>query len=267
MTSFATTSGGHRVAYATSGRPWRPALVLTHSLGGDHHLWDAQAEALKSQYFIVAIDHLGHGESDAPQGDYTVADLAGAVLAVADVAELDRFHYCGLSVGGLAGQWLGVHHPDRLSSLTLSNTAAKIGDSETWDERIQIARTQGLGALVDGVMARWFSPGFAEQHPEQFERSKATLLATDPGGYAGVCAAIRDADFRDSVASIAVPTLVIGGTGDLATPIEQARWLHEQISGSRLVELEAAHLGNLDRGPEFTAALDQFLGEMTPDRA
>jgi 3-oxoadipate enol-lactonase len=263
MTSFATTSAGSRIAYATAGRPWRPALVLTHSLGSDHHLWYAQIDALKAQYFIVAVDHLGHGESDVPDGDYQVEDLASAILAAAAAAEVDRFHYCGLSVGGLAGQWIATHQPDRLLSLTLSNTAAKIGTAELWQERIDIARTQGLGALVDGVMARWFSPGFDVAQPDQFARSRSTLLATDPNGYAGVCAAIRDADLRDSASSISVPTLVIGGTRDLATPIDQARWLHEQIAGSRLVELEAAHIGNLDCSTEFTAALDTFLGEQS----
>ena len=264
--SFTTTPSGTRVAYATSGRPWRPAVVLTHSLGSDHHLWDSQMEALKSQYFVVAVDHVGHGASDVPEGDYTVGDLATAILAAADAAELDRFHYCGLSVGGLAGQWIATQHPDRLLSLTLSNTAAKIGTAELWQERIDIARSQGLSALVDGVMARWFSPGFDVAQPEQFARSRSTLLGTNPNGYAGVCAAIRDADLRESVASITAPTLVIGGTRDLATPIEQARWLHDQIPASQLVELEAAHLGNLDCSTEFTAALDRFLAETTPAR-
>ena len=264
MTSFATTSSGTRIAYETAGRPWRPALVFTHSLGSDHRMWESQIQALKSQYFIAAIDNVGHGQSDVPPGDYSVGDFADAVLAVAAAAELERFHYCGLSVGGLTGQWLGVHHADRLLSLTISNTSAKIGTAELWDERIRIARTQGMGALVDGVIARWFSPQFAEDHPEQFDIARATLLATDPAGYAGVSAALRDADLRDSVGSISVRTMVIGGVNDLATPIEQARWLHDQIAGSRLVELDAAHLSNLDREAEFTAALDQFLGETTP---
>lgn len=264
MTSFATTPSGTRIAYETGGRPWRPALVLTHSLGSDHRMWEPQVQALKSQYFIVAIDNVGHGESDVPPGDYSVDDLGEAVLAVAEAAELERFHYCGLSVGGLTGQWLATRHPQRLLSLTVSNTAAKIGAPELWDERIRIARTDGMAALVDGVIARWFSPGFADEHPSEFAQARATLLGIDPNGYAGVCAALRDTDLRDSVPSIDVPTLVIGGVHDLATPIEQARWLHENIRGSRLVELEAAHLSNLDRQAEFTSALDAFLGEMTP---
>jgi 3-oxoadipate enol-lactonase len=157
-----------------------------------------------------------------------------------------------------------VHHGERLLSLTLCNTAAKIGSAELWEERIQLARTEGMCAFVDGVIVRWFSTDFANREPQRFADARATLLATDPIGYAGVCAALRDGDLREQVGSIALPTLVIGGTNDQATPIEQARWLHQQIAGSRLVELDAAHLSNLDREAEFTAALDQFLGQTTP---
>jgi 3-oxoadipate enol-lactonase len=146
----------------------------------------------------------------------------------------------------------------------LCNTAAKIGAAETWQERIDIARNQGMAGLVDTVIARWFSEGFEQSHPEAFAAARATLAATNPVGYAGVCAALRDADLRDVVASIAVPTLVIGGVNDLATPIDQARWLHTQIAGSQLVELDAAHLSNLDRKTEFTAALDSFLSNISP---
>jgi 3-oxoadipate enol-lactonase len=264
MTTFATTSSGTRIAYSVAGRPWRPSLILAHSLGSDHDMWEPQVQALKDQYFIVSIDNIGHGESDVPSGDYTVADMAAGVLAVADAAELAQFHYCGLSVGGITGQWLGVHFGDRLLSLTLCNTAAKIGSAELWEQRIQSARTQGMSALVDGVIARWFSAGFAEREPQRFATARATLLATDPNGYAGVCAALRDADLREIVGSITLPTLVIGGTSDQATPIDQARWLHDQIAGSRLVGLDAAHLSNLDSEAAFTAALDRFLGENTP---
>ncbi|MEP7202738.1 MAG: 3-oxoadipate enol-lactonase [Ilumatobacteraceae bacterium] len=263
MTSFTTTPNGTRIAYAVAGRPWRPSLIFTHSLGSDHHMWDQQVQVLKDQYYIVSIDNLGHGDSDVPSGDYTVADMAAAVIAVADAEELDRFHYCGLSVGGFTGQLVGAQHSDRLLSLTLCNTSAKIGTPELWDERIQIATTQGMSALVDGVIARWFSADYAEREPKRYGGAKSTFLATDPNGYAGVCAALRDGDLRESAGAITTPTLVIGGTADLSTPIEQSRWLHEHIADSRLVELGAAHLSNLDREPEFTAALDQFLGEHT----
>lgn len=259
MSSFATTPTGTRIAYSTAGRPWRPALILAHSLGSDRRMWEPQVLALKEQYYIVSIDNIGHGESDVPTGDYSVADMAAGVLAVADAEELGQFHYCGLSVGGITGQYLGVHHADRLVSLTVCNTAAKIGTPELWNERIDIARSQGMGALVDGVIARWFSPDFAERNPDRLALARQTLLATNSDGYAGVSAALRDTDLRDVVGLIALPTMVIGGANDQATPIEQARWLHSQIDDSRLVELDAAHLSNLDREPEFTAALEQFL--------
>lgn len=264
MTSFAATPAGTRLAYATAGRPWRPAVVFAHSLGSDHRMWHPQIESLKSQYFIVSTDIVGHGESDAPEGEYSIADLAAAVIAVADAAEIERFHFCGLSVGGFIGQSLGIDHGDRLLSLTLANTAAKLGAPERWQERIDVATKQGMASLVDSVIARWFSPGFADNHADVYAGARETLLATDPTGYAGVCAALRDGDLRDAVPSITVPTLVIGGTADESTPVEQARWLHDQITGSRIVELEAAHLSNLDREPEFTAALDKFLSETTP---
>jgi 3-oxoadipate enol-lactonase len=264
VTNFATSANGTRVAYATAGQRRRPALILTHSLGSDHHMWDPQVQALEEQYYILSIDNIGHGDSDVPAGDYSLADMAGGVLAVAAAENSERFHYCGLSVGGITGLWLAVHHPERLMSLTLCNTAAKIGAPELWSERIDIARSAGMGALVDGVIARWFSPDFAEREPARFARARATLLATDPTGYSGVCAALRDADMRNEVASITAPTLLIGGINDQATPIDQARWLHAEIRGSRLVELDAAHLSNLDREGEFTAALDTFLRANTP---
>ena len=222
-------------------------------------MWDLQVKALKDQFFTVAIDNIGHGNSDVPAGDYTIAEMAATVLAVADAAELDQFHYCGLSVGGITGQYLATQHPERLLSLTLCNTAAKIGTAELWDERSETARSQGMGALVDSVMARWFSPHFADRYPQCFAQARETLLATDPIGYAGVCAALRDSDLSDVVGSITTPTLIIGGKADQATPIELSRWLHEQIETSQLVELPAAHLSNLDRGEEFTAALRRFL--------
>jgi 3-oxoadipate enol-lactonase len=239
-------------------------LILAHSLGADHQMWAPQIDSLKSQYFIIAIDNIGHGDSGVPPGDYTVDDFAQAVIAVADAAELERFHFCGLSVGGITGLLVAAQHSDRLLSLTVCNTAAKIGSSDLWSQRIEVARSQGMASLVDGVIARWFSPDFPEREPERFALARSTLLATDPAGYAGACAALRDGDLTDSVSSIATPTLVIGGVNDQAATIEQSRWLHEHIAGSRLVELDAAHLSNLDRADEFTSAMNEFLASTTP---
>jgi 3-oxoadipate enol-lactonase len=169
-----------------------------------------------------------------------------------------------LSVGGITGLLVAAQHADRLLSLTVCNTAARIGSAELWNQRIDVARTKGMDALVDGVVARWFSDDFADREPELFERARSTLLATDANGYAGVCAALRDGDLSASVPAISTPTLVIGGIRDQAAPIEQSRWLDEHIADSRLVELDAAHLSNLDRADDFTSALRQFLASTTP---
>jgi len=264
MTSFATTSTGTRIAYFAAGRPSRPALVLAHSLGADHRMWVPQIDALSNEYFTVAIDNIGQGASSAPTGDYSVADFVEAAIAVADAENLERFHFCGLSGGGITGLLLAARHPDRLLSLTVCNSGARIGTADLWNKRIEIARTQGMAALVDGVIARWFSADFPEREPQWYEQAKATLLATDPNGYAGTCAALRDGDLTKDVSSISTPALVIGGLQDQAAPIEQSRWLHDHIDASRLVELDAAHLSNLDRADEFTSALTDFVASTTP---
>jgi 3-oxoadipate enol-lactonase len=222
-------------------------------------MWQAQVDALSPTYRVVAVDIRGHGRSEVSDGDYTLDQLGQDVIDVADALALDTFHYCGLSIGGLIGQWLGLNAADRLRSLTLCNTGAKISEVDRWNERIEVARTQGMPALVDAVIERWFTPGFTTGHPDDIASARTWLLETDPAGYAGCCAAIRGADLRDDVQAITTPTLVIGGTGDVATPPEQSEFLHEQIKGSQLTLLDAGHLSNLEREAEFTAALLGFL--------
>ncbi len=181
------------------------------------------------------------------------------MIDVADALGIDRFDYCGLSIGGLIGQWLGLHAAARLRSLTLCNTGAKISDVERWNERIDVARTTGMAALVDAVIDRWFTPEFADAHPEDIEGFRSQLLATDPLGYAGCCAAIRGADLRDDVHGIVTRTLLVAGTRDIATPPELTDDLHAQIEGSHVVSLEAGHLSNVEQPDAFTDALTRFL--------
>jgi 3-oxoadipate enol-lactonase len=236
-----------------------PPLILVHSLGCDRRMWEPQIQPLSKKFRVIAVDIRGHGRSDVPAGDYTLEQLGRDVVDIADALSLDTFHYCGLSIGGLIGQWLGLNAGTRLRSLTLCNTGAKISEVERWNERIDIARTQGMPALVDAVIDRWFTPAFIAAHPDAIERARRWLLATDAGGYAGCCAAIRGADLRDEVGAITTRTLVIGGTGDVATPPEQSAFLHAQIKGSDLKLLDAGHLSNVEQRDEFTEALLGFL--------
>lgn len=236
-----------------------PAVILVHSLGCDRRMWQAQVAALSPSFRVVAVDIRGHGRGEVPDGDYTLDQLGRDVVDVADALSLDAFHYCGLSIGGLIGQWLGLNASARLRSLTLCNTGAKISEIERWNERIEVARTQGMPALVDAVIERWFTPDFITSHPDDIARARDWLLETDARGYAGCCAAIRGADLRSEVRAVTTRTLVIGGTGDIATPPEQSEFLHEQIAASELKLLDAGHLSNIEREPEFTEALLGFL--------
>jgi 3-oxoadipate enol-lactonase len=248
------------LAWRELGRPDGPAVLFSHSLGADASMWAPQSEALAPTHRVILVDHLGHGASPVPPGPYTLAELAASVLAVADRLEIDRFAFVGLSLGGLVAQWLGINASSRLTQLVAANTGARIGSVESWNERIAAVRAGGMASIRDGVLARWFAPGFAEIAPERFAAIADVFGATDPEGYVGCCAALAAADLRDELGSISTPTLVIGGSVDLATPPELAESLAGAISGAELAIIDgAAHLSNLDHAAEFTEVLVQFL--------
>jgi 3-oxoadipate enol-lactonase / 4-carboxymuconolactone decarboxylase len=249
---FATTQGC-RIYYRLEGSARKPLLVLVHALGADHGLWDPQMPALLRYFQVLRLDLRGHGASDAPAGDYTIAQLAGDVLAT---ASREHFSYCGLSLGGMIGQWLGANHAQRIERLVLANTSPRVADPSLFEVRRKIALTEGLLAIEPVVMGRFFSsPGNAAA-----DSIRATLLATDAVGYAGCCAAIRDMDHRPLLPRIAVPTLVIGGDADVSTPwTGHGEVLASHIPAARATKIEAAHLSNLERPSTFTNAVLEFL--------
>ncbi len=254
------TSDGTRIGFELTGNPEGAPLIFLHSLGSARSQWQPQADALQATHHLLLVDTRGHGTSDAPTGDYTLAQLATDVIELADMAGFRTFHLCGLSLGGMMGQWIAIHHGDRLRSLTLANTGAKISTVDAWNERASIARTQGLTPLLDAVLARWFTPGFARQHPDEVAAVRATLTATAPSGYAGCCAALRDADLRTQVPQISARTLLIAAAHDPATPPTDLAFLHATISGSQLRLIEdASHISNIEAADEFTAALKAHL--------
>jgi len=243
------------------GGPLRP-LVMVHALGADRAMWSQQVPRLSSERRVVLLDLPGHGASSAAPGHYTLEDLGLDVLDVATGAGVDEFDLCGISLGALVTLWLGINAPDRAHALVISNTAARVGSEELWSARIEAVETGGMEAVREAAVARFFSPEHASTQPATVAEATRTLLAVDPVGYAGCCAALRDADLRDSVGAIRSPTLVIGGDRDIATPPEEAVWLHEHIPGSSLRILEgAAHLSNLERPEEWSAEVAPFLDE------
>jgi 3-oxoadipate enol-lactonase len=179
-------------------------------------------------------------------------------LKLLDFLGIARAHFCGLSMGGMTGMWLGIHAAERLASLTLANTAARIGPVAMWNERIAIVMTAGMSAISDAAVARWFTPSFVAEEPEVVAKVKGSMERTLPDGYAQCCAAVRDADFSEDVARIATPVLVINGAHDLATPPAEGHFLAQRIPGAHSVTLNAAHLSNIEAPLEFSDALRSF---------
>lgn len=256
---FHTTDDGCRLAYALTGPETAPALVLSNSLGTDRSLWDQQVHAFAERYRVLRYDTRGHGESDAPAGNYTIDRLGRDALSLMDGVGMRQAHVCGVSIGGLTTLWLGIHAPDRVHRLVLANTAARVGSLEFWAERMRVARTEGLEPLADLTMQRWFTERFRRAEPEVVARLRATMLRVPVAGYLGCCAALRDADLRELATRVQAPSLVVTGSADVATPPAAGEALAAAIPGARLRELDAAHLANVEQSAAFTAAVLAFL--------
>jgi 3-oxoadipate enol-lactonase/4-carboxymuconolactone decarboxylase len=251
---------GTRLFYRLEGRIGRPLLILSHSIGTDNGMWAPQAADLLPHFQILRYDTRGHGASDAPAGEYSIEMLGRDVLGLADALGIKQFAFCGLSLGGAIGQWLGIHGAERLTHLILANTSPQFGPSSNWESRIKMVREGGMRAIVDMAMNRFFSPDTLARDDVFASAVRDVLLATDAAGYVGCCAALRDVDNRESLRQIRVPTLVIAGDRDVSTPWEgHGEILAHEISGARVVRLPAAHLSNLERPRSFTASLLDFL--------
>lgn len=250
---------GCRIACEFIPRDGAPVIVLSPSLGTSMGLFDAQVEALSGRFGILRYDPRGHGASDVPSGGYSLDRLGSDVIGLLNALGIERAHFVGVSLGGMTGQWLGYRAPERLLSLTLANTSAYMGPPSGWAERIDHVLTNGMGPMVEPVIERWFTPGFRENEPAPVQRIADMLLATDPRGYAGCSAAIRDMDLRPTAGLIDVPTLVIAGLQDPATPPEHADFLASNIPGAKLASLDAAHLSNVELPEQFNAAVLEFL--------
>ncbi|RON01702.1 3-oxoadipate enol-lactonase [Pseudomonas brassicacearum] len=248
--------------YQLDGPEHAPVLVLSNSLGTDLHMWDVQIPALTEHFRVLRFDTRGHGRSLVTPGPYSIEQLGRDVLALLDALKIERAHFCGLSMGGLIGQWLGINAGERLHKLVVCNTAAKIGDPSGWNSRIETVLRDGPAAMValrDASIARWFTPDFAQANPAVAKQITDMLAATSPQGYAANCAAVRDADFREQLSLINVPSLVIAGTEDAVTPPSGGHFIQEQVKGAEYAEFYAAHLSNVQAGSAFSDRVLSFL--------
>jgi 3-oxoadipate enol-lactonase len=237
----------------------RPAVVFSNSLGTDLSMWDAQAAVLVKRFYVVRYDTRGHGGSSAPVGPYTIAQLGGDVLGLLDHLDIERAHVVGLSMGGVIGQWLGAHAPQRLHKLVLANTAAKIGTREGWQARADAVRSAGMNEIAAGSPARWFTPDFVARQEVVVGTMQKTVRGLDPEGYAACCEALAVADLRPDLGRIEAATLVIAGAQDPVTTVADAQALAGAIKGAALATLPASHLSNVEAPDRFTDALASFL--------
>jgi 3-oxoadipate enol-lactonase/4-carboxymuconolactone decarboxylase len=253
-------AGGLRQYYRLDGRDDRPVLIFSHSLGCDHTQWDPQAAALLPHFRILRYDLRGHGATEVTPGDYTIELLARDALALADALGIRRFAFCGLSLGGMIGQWLGANAGDRLSALVLANTSPRFPDPSIMDGRRRTVLESGMTPLEESVMGRFFQAGSLAANPPAVARIRRVLLSTSPVGYAGCCAAVRDMDHRAILGAIRTPTLIIVGDRDVSTPWQgHGEVFAQSIPGACVRDLPTAHLSNLEAPQSFTAALAQFL--------
>jgi 3-oxoadipate enol-lactonase/4-carboxymuconolactone decarboxylase len=250
---------GHTCHYRVDGPDDAPVLMLSHSLGLDYGMWDQQADDCHRFFRVIRYDLRGHGASEVTAGDYTIDQLGRDALALADALGIQRFAFCGLSIGGMIGQWLGVHARERLTHLVIANSSPR-PDAAAFEARRRAVLEDGMAPVEPLAMGRFFSPAFLTANSAPVTWARRTLLGNNPAGYAGCCAAIRDMDMRDRLHEIGTPTLIICGTDDVPMPwTGHSEIMANAIAGSVAVRLPAAHISNLERPRAFSAALHAFL--------
>jgi 3-oxoadipate enol-lactonase len=248
------------VHHVVDGRAGTPPLVFSNSLGTTLEMWDPQVAPLAERFHVVRYDRRGHGRSPVPPGPYRIDDLGADVIELLDTLGLERVSFCGLSIGGMVGMWLASEAPARIDRLVLCCTAPFLPPAEQWHERAAAVRGGGVAAVVDAVLARWFTPAFHRERPDVIERFRTMLVETPAEGYAACCEAIAALDLRERLASITAPTLVITGAEDPVAPPDAGAELAQAIPGAgHVVVAQAAHIANIAQPRAFNRALIDHL--------
>ncbi|CAB1065904.1 Beta-ketoadipate enol-lactone hydrolase (EC [Olavius sp. associated proteobacterium Delta 1] len=251
-----------QINYELSGQEGAPVVMLSHSLASSMMMWNPQLESLEAHFNVLRYDMRGHGDSDAPEGAYTLALLAEDAVALLDALGIDTVHFVGLSIGGMIGQGLALNHADRLKSLTLCDTSAIMPDEAQpiLRERIALARENGMADQVDGTLERWFTPQYLNQNPPAVEMIRQQVQATPLAGYIGCSEALGGLNYLGRLSEIKLPTLIMVGEEDPGTPVAASQAIHERIAGSHLVILPSArHLSNIEQAEAFNKSLMNFL--------
>jgi 3-oxoadipate enol-lactonase len=253
-------ANGARLAYRIDGPQGAPVVMLSNSLMSTHVMWDPQIAALTERFRVLRYDTRGHGESEVTPGPYSIEQLADDAAGLIEATGVGAVHFVGLSMGGMIGQQLAVRHPRRVLSLSLCDTASEMPPRSMWEARFETARSQGVSALVDSTIQRWFVKSFIEREPEAIAWVRKMILQTTPEGYIACASAVRDMSQTHILRQIRVPTQVIVGRDDPACTLAASEVLHREIEGSTLHVIDdAAHLANIEKPQEFTGLLVDFI--------
>lgn len=261
--SLPTRNGTFRVA--VRGADDAPALLFSNSLGTTLEMWEGQLAAFSATHKVVCYDTRGHGGSPVTEGPYRFSELGDDVLAVMDALHIDRAAFCGISMGGHTGLWLGVHAGERFSGIAVCNSAARIGTEQAWAERAAAVRNGGAAAMKElaaSAPERWFTSDFVSAQPAVVAAAQGMIESIDPEGYAACCEALAVSDLHPELGRIATPTLLLAGESDPVTTVADAQAMHNAIAGSSLASVPASHLSNLEAPQAFNQALARFLGTL-----
>ena len=252
-------SDGCPIHVEVEGPDTAPVLMLSNSLGVDLSMWEPQVGPFSRHFRLVRYDRRGHGQSGFTPGPYTMEQLARDDLAILDALGIAKANFCGISMGGMVGQWLGAFAPERIDRLVLSNTGSFYPLKDPWNDRIKAVREGGVAAVADTVLGVWFTKDFHAREPATVKRFCDMLVSNVIEGYVGCAAAVRDMDHRDILAKIKAPTLLIAGRHDGSATVEAAEFIRDRIPGAKLDILDAAHISNIEQAAAFNAAVLGFL--------
>ncbi|QND63116.1 alpha/beta fold hydrolase [Mesorhizobium loti] len=258
--NFVTIGDGTRIAYRIDGDATKPVLMLSNSIATTLHMWDRQVDELSKHFRVLRYDFRGHGGSSAPAGAYSLDRLGRDVIELLDALGIERANFLGLSLGGFVGQWLGIHAPERIDRLILSNTSSHLSPASYFDERIAaVQQAPDMSETAETFLGNWFPASMVAANAPVVEDFRTMLLTIDRHGLAGLFAAVRDADLRRTVALISRPTLVIAGQHDTVTAVSHSELIATAVPGAKLVVLPAVHLSNVEYPAEFMQAVLGFL--------
>jgi 3-oxoadipate enol-lactonase len=252
-------TNGCPIHVEVEGPEGAPVLILSNSLGTTLQMWDGQVGPFTKHFRLVRFDRRGHGKSGLPKGPYSMEMLGRDVLAIMDGLGIKTANWCGLSMGGMEGMWLGANAPDRFERMVLSNTSSYFADKKGWNDRLALVREKGVPAFAGPNMERWFTKGFRERDPQAIAGMKEMFAATPLDGYLACAEAVRDMDHRDLLPRVKVPTLVIIGRHDPATTPEAGDYIRNNIPGAEYFMIDAAHISNVEQPQQFNDAVLGFL--------